>query len=138
MKQNLVTFLLVASYFFGYHFKVADSSVTSSTGSTLSGYTFTSNPGGGSGDQAYIKYYNWSGEACVLEIGTSDDADDHIFLNPSGNVGIGKREPSAKLDVIGDFCTNCSIKTTISIGFTFFFVMQNEQMPQSSVTISSK
>jgi hypothetical protein len=72
-----------------------------STGSGNNGIIFPNDPGGGSGDSAWIKYYPRTGEACTLEIGISNDTDDHILLNPSGNVGIGKT-PGYKLDVNGE------------------------------------
>jgi hypothetical protein len=63
---------------------------------------FPSNPGGGSGDEAYIRYVARSGEATTLELVVNNDADDHIALMPSGNVGVGTNTPSAKLHVNGD------------------------------------
>jgi hypothetical protein len=66
------------------------------------GILFPSDPGGGGGDSAWIRYYPRVGEATTLEIGTSNDADDHIALMPgNGNVGVGTRAPRAKLDVAG-------------------------------------
>lgn len=67
-----------------------------------SGIRFKDNPGGGGYDEAWIQYYARSGESCTLEIGVSNDADDHIALMPSGNVGIGINNPQAKLHVAGD------------------------------------
>ena len=66
-----------------------------------SGIRFLDNPGGGGADAAWIQYYARSGEACTLEIGVSNDGDDHIALMPSGNVGIGTTAPQRKLQ-IGD------------------------------------
>ncbi|MBW4668221.1 MAG: hypothetical protein KME60_12555 [Cyanomargarita calcarea GSE-NOS-MK-12-04C] len=68
------------------------------------GIMFPKDPGGGSGDAAWIRYYRRgdSGEATTFEIGTSNDPDDHIALMPSlGNVGIGTIQPQGKLDVNG-------------------------------------
>ncbi|MEF2967747.1 tail fiber domain-containing protein [Paenibacillus sp. M1] len=65
------------------------------------GIIFPGDPGGGSGDLAWIKFFPRTGENCSLEIGTSNDKEDHISLNPSGNVGIGTLEPQEKLDVAG-------------------------------------
>ncbi|MFH1860620.1 MAG: hypothetical protein ABH870_06375 [bacterium] len=48
-----------------------------------------------------MRYYARSGESTTLEIGTSNDPDDHIALMPSGNVGIGTTDPKAKLHVNG-------------------------------------
>ncbi len=76
--------------------------ITPSAGnSTDNGIVFPSDPGGGAGDSAWIRYYPRSGEACTLEIGTSNDADDNISLMASGNVGIGTLNPNDKLDVSG-------------------------------------
>ncbi|MCB9230943.1 MAG: tail fiber domain-containing protein [Bacteroidia bacterium] len=65
------------------------------------GIVFPKNPGGGGGDGAWIKYYVRSGEATTLEIGISNDPDDHIAFMSSGNVGIGTNAPAYKLDVVG-------------------------------------
>lgn len=70
-----------------------------------SGIRFQDNPGGGAADAAWIQYYARSGESCTLEIGVSNDADDHIVLMPSGNVGIGTTAPAAKLDIVADKTT---------------------------------
>ncbi|MCO6492331.1 MAG: hypothetical protein J5I98_28190 [Phaeodactylibacter sp.] len=79
-------------------------------GSTLNdGILFPSDPGGGSGDAAWIRYYARAGEQTSLEIGTSNDADDHITLKPAGNVGIGVDVPKAKLDVAGGLRLNGAI-----------------------------
>jgi hypothetical protein len=65
------------------------------------GIIFPGDPGGGSGDLAWIKYFPRTGEDCTLEIGTSNDANDHISLNASGNVGISTLTPRDKLEVAG-------------------------------------
>jgi len=70
--------------------------------STTAGIAFPPNPGGGAGDAAWMRYYVRAGESTTLEIGISNDADDHIALMASGNVGIGTLAPVNKLDVIGD------------------------------------
>ncbi|HEX2926983.1 MAG TPA: tail fiber domain-containing protein [Ruminiclostridium sp.] len=72
-----------------------------STGTGDKGVVFSGDPGGGSGDSARIQYYPRSGEACTLEIGTSNDSDDNIFINSSGNAGVGTLNPKDKLDVSG-------------------------------------
>ena len=56
---------------------------------------------GGGGDRAWLRYFTRGGEACTLELGISNDGDDHLALMASGGVGIGTREPRAKLDVMG-------------------------------------
>ncbi len=75
--------------------------LTPSSGNGKNGIIFPGDPGGGAGDSAWLKYYARSGEACTLEIGTSNDADDNIALMASGNVGIGTAAPEDKLDVKG-------------------------------------
>lgn len=66
-----------------------------------SGILFPRDPGGGGGDRAWLRYYPRSGERMTLELGTSNDPQDHIALMPSGCVGIGTKEPSEKLEVNG-------------------------------------
>ena len=65
-----------------------------------SGLLFPPDPGGGSGDRAWMRYYARSGEQMTLEIGVSNDANDHIALMPTGGVGIGSTAPIAKLDIL--------------------------------------
>ncbi len=63
--------------------------ITPSAGvSESSGLLFPKDPGGGSGDAAWLRYYPYSGEACVLEIGIANDPDDYIYLKSSGGVRI--------------------------------------------------
>ncbi|BAY44171.1 hypothetical protein SAMD00079811_17670 [Scytonema sp. HK-05] len=80
------------------------------------GILFPKDPGGGSGDKAYIRYYvegttsaNTS-EKTKLLIGIENDSDDSIGLFQfgaerltvtNGNVGIGTQKPEAKLQVSG-------------------------------------
>ena len=82
---------------------VVNGAITPSAGNTeTNGIMFPKDPFGGGGDAAWIRYYARSGEACTLEIGIANDADDHIALMPSGNVGIGTTTPTqAKLVVMG-------------------------------------
>ncbi len=47
------------------------------------GILFPQNPGGGSGDKAFIRYYVESGENTKLHIGINNDADDDIYLESS-------------------------------------------------------
>ena len=79
------------------------------------GIMFPKDPGGGGGDAAWIRYYRRgaSGEATNLEIGTSNDPDDHIFLNPSGGIGIGTKDPgNYKLNVQGNTNLNGNLTVT--------------------------
>jgi alpha-tubulin suppressor-like RCC1 family protein/uncharacterized protein YegP (UPF0339 family) len=87
-----------------------------SAGSGANGIIFPDNPGIGSGDVAWIKYYPRSGEACSLEIGINNDADDHIILQPNnGSVGINKvPDPAYKLDVEGSIKFNGNLNKNIN------------------------
>jgi hypothetical protein len=88
--------------------------ITPSAGNTENkGIMFPKDPGGGAGDAAWIRYYSRTSEATTFEIGTSDNSTDHIALMPSGNVGIGTINPSAKLEVDGDLKVNGKITGTI-------------------------
>ena len=69
------------------------------------GIMFPKDPFGGSSDKAWIRYYRRgnSGENTVFEIGTANDAGDHIALMPNkGGVGIGTTNPAERLQ-IADF-----------------------------------
>ncbi len=68
------------------------------------GIMFAKPPGDNSGDAAWIRYYRRKGRATTLEIGSGNDAKDHIVLMPSkGNVGIGTKDPGDyKLNVNGN------------------------------------
>ena len=80
--------------------QIATGAIMPSAGnSDTAGIMFPKNAFGGGGDAAWIRYYARTGEATTLEIGTSNDPDDHIALMPSGNVGIGTTEPQNKLHV---------------------------------------
>jgi hypothetical protein len=57
-------------------------------------------------DYGYIQYQDdatigGTGESARLIIGTSNDSNDHIILQPAGSVGIGQTSPGYKLDVSG-------------------------------------
>jgi len=75
--------------------------------SAANGIKFPANPGGGSGDTAWIRYYAYSGEKTNLEIGVSNDpigssVQDSINLVTPGGVGINVQSPRYTLDVNGD------------------------------------
>jgi len=58
-------------------------------------------------DYGYIQYRDdssigGSGESSRLYIGTQNDTDDHLILNPSGYVGIKTSNPTAPLHVAGE------------------------------------
>lgn len=76
------------------------------------GIQFPVNWYGGTGDEAFIRYFRTdSGEAMTLQLGCQDNASDTIsFLQMgaerltiySGNVGVGTKTPGHKLEVDGD------------------------------------
>jgi hypothetical protein len=66
----------------------SNSIVPSVGNNTSSGINWPANPGGGSGDQASIRYYITSGENTTLEIRNNNDAADIINL-VAGSVNVG-------------------------------------------------
>lgn len=72
-----------------------------------SSIVFRSRINRGGADFGYIQYQDNSassasgGENAILTIGIMNDADDHIALMPSGNVGVGTTAPTSKLHVAG-------------------------------------
>jgi hypothetical protein len=76
--------------------------------SNQAGIQFPSDPGGGGGDEAFIRYFATAGETTKLQIGAGNDADDSIGLVQwgaerltitSGRVGIGTTTPMTTLHV---------------------------------------
>lgn len=63
------------------------------------GVQFAPEPGAGGADSAWIRYYARKGDNRTLEIGVGGNADDHLALMSSGNVGIGTVEPTHKFHV---------------------------------------
>ncbi|MBM0227717.1 hypothetical protein [Micromonospora sp. ATA51] len=48
------------------------------------GITFPTDPGGGSGDEAYIRYWPYGGENTILRIANNNDPDDLIAFTQYG------------------------------------------------------
>lgn len=71
-----------------------------------SGITFPADPGGGSGDRAWIHYYIREGENTTLEIGIGNDAEDQMVLFSSGNIGVNTVTPASKFHINGDALAN--------------------------------
>lgn len=90
---------------------VENGSIRPAIGNTQdSGISFPTDIGGGSGDEAFIRYYVESGENTKLSIGTNNDFDDDISFFQAGaermniyngNVGIGINLPTAQLHTTG-------------------------------------
>jgi hypothetical protein len=90
--------------------QVSGGAIMPSVGNTnTSGIQFPSDPGGGSGDEAFIRYFAVTGETTKLMIGINNDPDDSIGLLQAGtermtifngNVGIGTTTPLYKLHVV--------------------------------------
>lgn len=78
--------------------------------SGAAGIQFPSNPGGGGGDEAFIRYFVEVGERTKLLIGINNDADDTLGFHQAGvermtiragRVGIGTTDPQNTLHVNG-------------------------------------
>ncbi len=83
--------------------------------STADGIYFPDNPGGGAGDEAYIRYYVESGENTKLVIANQNDADDDLDLQTGGQSRINiDGDGSVTIDegVLFD-CNDCGDVATI-------------------------
>lgn len=78
--------------------------------SSAAGISFPVDPGGGSGDDAFIRYYAESGEDTKLLIGINNDFNDDLSFWQAGaermtlyngNVGIGTNQPPYRLTIQG-------------------------------------
>jgi hypothetical protein len=105
-----------------------------STGSGNNGIIWPSDPGGGSGDSAWIKYYVRSAESCTLEIGLGNDVDDNIYFNTVGGVGIGVATPATKLHVVGDIYATGSI--TAQGNITAYQTLSDDRLKTKIANIS--
>lgn len=64
----------------------SESYIQPAAGIASAGIIFPSNPGGGGGDTAHIKYWAYSGEACVMSIAVENDANDYISITAPGSL----------------------------------------------------
>jgi hypothetical protein len=111
--------------------------IAPSSGSGSNGIIWPGNPGGGTGDLAYIKYYQRALDACTFEISTSNDTDDNIFLNPSGGVGIGTAiiaSTAIKLHVVGDIYATGNI--TAGANLTAYQTLSDDRLKTKIANIS--
>src|SRR5262249_44995496 len=77
--------------------------------SASAGIQFPSNPGGGGGDEAFLRYYVTAGETTKLVLGINNDPDDTLGLWQAGGerltisggqVGIGTTNPNHAFHVV--------------------------------------
>jgi hypothetical protein len=95
----------------------------SSGKSESNGLLFPKDPGGGSGDAAWLRYYSLSGDACVLEIGIANDPDDYIYLKSSGGakVDVLRLGDKWRLSGVGDHEANDEWLRMKNIANTAYF-----------------
>lgn len=83
------------------------SRIVPSTGNAVNnGIEWMSDPGGGSGDRAFIKYYSETGENTRLHIGIQNDVDDDIYFESStsnftGSVNINGNTTLSGITTVG-------------------------------------
>lgn len=97
--------------------QVVGGSIMPATGNTSStGIYFPANPGGGGGDEAYVRHYVESGENTKLVIANGNDADDDIDLQTGGGLSRinidGDGSVLISKGVLFD-CNDCGSTTTI-------------------------
>jgi len=96
--------------------QVANGSIMPSAGNAANaGIYFPPNPGGGGGDEAYIRYYAEAGENTKLVIANQNDADDDLDLQTGGQSRLNiDGDGSIRIDegVLFD-CDDCGSASTI-------------------------
>jgi hypothetical protein len=98
--------------------------ITPSAGNSEStGILFPKDPGGGTGDSAWLRYYPYKDENCVLEIGISNDPGDYIYLKSIGGVKIDAIRLADKwrLSGVGDWWANDEWLRIADIANTGFY-----------------
>ncbi|MEM0995966.1 MAG: hypothetical protein AAGN35_02755 [Bacteroidota bacterium] len=68
--------------------------------SEQAGILFPKDPYGGSGDTAWLRYYNDGGEATILELGIANDGEDRLVLESPTGIGVRHKYPQAALDIM--------------------------------------
>ena len=90
------------------------------------GISFPRDPGGGGGDEAFIRYFVSGGETTKLLIGCQNDNDDSIGFFQSnaermtiinGRVGIGTSGPNGTLHVAGDIWIEGGVNVRTPVGW---------------------
>jgi len=89
-----------------------------SAGSGNNGIVWNSDPGGGSGDTAFIKYYAESGENTRLHIGIRNDADDDLYLEASQTTVSGNFSVNGDANFDGNVTLGNSTTDTVTINGT--------------------
>ena len=88
------------------------------TSANAGSITFRSNPGGGTGDASFIKYYAYSGEDCRLEINISNENTDYIYLN--GGVRFGNNS-GAISGLMKSYSSQPAMSGTEWLGYDGYF-----------------
>ena len=83
-----------------------------STGTGSKGIVWALNPGGGTGDTAFIQYYAQSGENARLHIGIQNDADDDLYLEATQTTTSGALTVSNTLNVTGATTLSSTLDVT--------------------------
>jgi hypothetical protein len=100
-----------------------------STGTGSKGIIWASDPGGGTGDTAFIQYYAQSGENARLHIGIQNDADDDLYLEATQTTTSGALTVSNTLNVTNattlsstlDVTSATTLKSTLGVTGTSVF-----------------
>jgi len=78
------------------------------------GIQWKSDPGGGSGDKAYIRYYSQSGENMRFEIGIENDSNDDLYLKAPLVTTSGTLEITDNLTVNGNTTLGNAANDTVT------------------------
>lgn len=78
--------------------------------SPTAGIQFPENPGGGGGDEAFIRYFVTSGETTKLLIGNLNDPDDHIALHQYGRERLTVRNGAVSIDSSDNLAGQVALK----------------------------